>query len=130
MKANSHNLTTWISIVGIIGIVFGIFYAFFGLNGLPIYQKIVPASAYIPWSNGLYGAVFIGFSVLLFFIGRHAFRSKDKSLMKMLLYGIAAWLIVEASFSLFYGVYLNVLVDIVLMAFLGFPLVAGIKSIK
>ncbi len=116
------------SIVGVIGVIFGTFYAFFGLNGLPIYQKIVPANAYTPWSNGLYGAVFIGFSVLLFFAGRHAFKKNDKTLMRALLYGIASWLIVEALFSFYNGVYLNVLVDIVLMIFLGFPLVKGIKS--
>ena len=124
----SQNLITWISIAGIIGILFGIFYAFFGLNGLPAYQKLVPANAYTSWSNGLYGAVFIGFSVLLFFVGRHAFKTKDKILMKALIYGIVAWMIVEASFSLYYSVYFNAGVDVFLTIFLCFPLVIGIRS--
>src|SRR5688572_26872304 len=119
---------TWISSVGIIGVLFGAFYAVFGLHGLPVYQNFVPESVYTPWSNGLYGATFIGFSVLLFFVGRHAFRTNDKTLMKALLYGIASWLIVEAFFSIYYGIYFNVLVDIALMAVLGFPLVVGIRS--
>jgi hypothetical protein len=125
---NSKNLTTWISVVGIIGVLFGVFYAFFGLNALPVYQKFVPQNVYTSWSNGLYGSVFIGFSVLLFFVGRHAFLKKDKALMRALLYGIFSWLITEAFFSLYYGVYINVVVDIVLMIFLGYPLVKNIRS--
>jgi hypothetical protein len=126
----SQNLIIWISLAGIIGILFGVFYAFFGLNGLPVYQKLVSPAVYIPWSNGLYGSVFIGFSVLLFFVGRHAFKNKDKVLMKALLYGLASWLIVEAFFSFLYGVYFNIGVDVFLMIFLGFPLVVGIRSKK
>lgn len=124
----SQNLITWVSIAGIIGILFGVFYAFLGLNGLPVYQKLVPNAVYTPWSNGLYGAVFIGFSVLLYFVGRHAFINKDKVLMKILLYGLASWLFVEAFFSFLYGVYFNIGIDIFLMLFLGFPLLVGIRS--
>lgn len=124
----SHNLLIWISLVGIIGVLFGVFYAFFGLKGLPVYQKFVPNIVYTPWSNGLYGAVFIGFSVLLFFVGRHAFQNKNKTLMKALLYGIASWLIIEALFSLYYGIYFNIGVDIALAIVLGLPLVIGIRS--
>lgn len=130
MSMNSKNLTTWISLVGIIGILFGIFYAFFGLNGLPAYQKLVPNTVYSLWSNGLYGAVFIGFSVLLLFVGRHAFLTKNKTIMKSLLYGIASWLIVEALFSFYYGVYFNIGVDITLAIILGLPLTIGIRSKK
>lgn len=127
---SSKSLITWISLVGIIGILFGIFYAFFGLNGLPVYQRLVPDVVYAPWSNGLYGSVFIAFSVLLFFVGRHAFQTKNKSLMKALLYGIASWLIVEAFFSFYYGVYFNIGVDVALIIVLGLPLVIGIRSKK
>ena len=128
MKAQT--LIIWISLAGIIGVLFGIFYAIFGLNGLPVYQKLVPAAVYTSWSNGLYGAVFIGFSVLLFFVGRHAFKTKDKVLMKTLLYGLASWLTVEAFFSFIYGVYFNIGVDILLLIVLGFPLVIGMRSKK
>jgi len=124
---SNKNLITWISVVGLVGILFGVFYAFFGLSGLPVYQKFVPNMAYIPWSNGLYGSVFIGFSVLLFFAGRYAFQNKNKTLMRALLYGIFSWLIVEALFSLYYGVYINVGVDIALMLFLGLPLIFAIR---
>lgn len=127
---SSQNLTKWISLVGIIGVVFGIFYSIFGLKGLPVYQKFVPDTVYTSWSNGLYGSVFIGFSVLLLFVGRHAFQKNDKTLMKMLLWGIASWLTVEAFFSLYYSIYFNVGVDIALMVFLGLPLAIGVRSKK
>jgi hypothetical protein len=125
---NKRISITWISLVGIMGVLFGIFYALFGLESLPVYKMFVPNAVYTAWSNGLYGSTFIGFSVLLFFVGRHAFQTNNKILMKALLYGIMSWLIVEAFFSFYYGVYINVGVDIALMLVLGFPLVVGIRS--
>jgi hypothetical protein len=118
----------WISAIGIIAVLFGIFYGLFGLDSLPVYQKFVPRDVYQNWANGLYGSVFIGFGVLLFFAGRHAFQTNDKTLMKALLYGVNSWLVVEAIFSLAYGVYINVAVDLVLIAFLSYPLMRMIKN--
>ncbi len=120
----------WMSIVGIIGVLFGVFYAYFGLGGFPAYNALIPKEVLAPWSNGLYGSTFIGFSVLLFFVGRHAFQKKDKGLMKALLYGIYAWLIVEAAFSLYYAVFFNVGIDILLAVVLGYPLIKGVQSPK
>ena len=117
----------WISIAGIIGILFGIFYALFGLKGFPPYNMLISEEVIIPWSNGLYGSTLIGFSVLLFFVGRYAFEKNDIKLMKALLYGIFSWLIIEAAFSLYYSVYFNIGVDLALMVFLGFPLIRGIQ---
>ncbi|MDQ3099601.1 MAG: hypothetical protein M3Q44_07705 [bacterium] len=125
---NNKTYITWISIVGIIGILFGIFYAFFGLSGFPAYKALISKDVILPWSNGLYGSTFIGFSVLLLFVGRIAFKKNDTELMKALLYGIYAWLIVEAAFSVYYSVYFNVGVDVLLAVVLGYPLIKGIQS--
>jgi hypothetical protein len=125
---SQKNSIIWFTIAGIIGVLFGVFYAFFGLAGFPAYNVLIPKEVIIQWSNGLYGAAFIGFSFLLFFVGRHAFKNSDKDLMKALLYGIFAWLIVEALFSFYYQVFFNVGVDIALMIVLGFPLIKGIQS--
>jgi hypothetical protein len=127
---NQKKSILWISFVGIIGMLFGIFYSLFGLSSLPVYKEFVPENVYIVWSNGLYGSTFIGFSVLLFFVGRHAFQTNNKTLMKALLYGVMSWLIVEAFFSFYYRIYINVLVDIALMLFLGLPLELGIRAKK
>jgi len=126
MKRNY--LVWWLTVAGIIGIVFGVFYSIFGLEGLPIYQKFVPAGSFAGWSRGLYGAAFIGFSVLLLLLGRRAVQHKDKELGKILFYGIAAWLVYEAFMSLIYGVYINVLVDTALVLFLGYPLLKGTRK--
>lgn len=121
-------LIKWISAVGIIAVLFGLFYGLFGLEGLPVYKKFVAHDVFQAWANGLYGSVFIGFGVLVLFAGRHAFQTNDKTLMKSLLYAFNSWLIVEALFSLRYGVYINVGVDLLLMAFFSYPLIKSIRS--
>jgi hypothetical protein len=126
MKQSS--MIKWISAVGIIAVLFGLFYGFFGLEGLPVYKKFVANDVFHDWANGLYGSVFIGFGVLVFFTGRHAFQKNDKSLMKSLLYAFNSWLIVEALFSVRYGVYVNVGVDIFLMTAFSYPLIKSIRS--
>lgn len=118
----------WITLAGLIGIAFGLFYSVFGLEGLPVYQKIVPQASFQGWSRGLYGSVFIGFSVLLLLLGRRAIKHHDAELGKIMFYGVAAWLAYEALMSLIYGVYINVLVDAVLTVFLGYPLLKGTRK--
>ena len=118
------NAIVWYSLMGTVGVLFGLFYACFGLEGLPVYKKFVPIHAYTSWNNGLYGAVFIGFSVLLYFVGRYAIQKNDTSLKKALLFGITSWLVIEAFFSLLYGVYINVGVDIILAVLLCLPLIS------
>ncbi len=44
------------------------------------------------------------------------------------MYGIGAWMAYEALMSLIYGVYINVLVDVALMAFLSYPLLRGTRK--
>lgn len=127
---NKHTSMLWISTAGLVGILFGIFYALFGLGGFPAYAELIPKDVLVPWSNGLYGAVFIGFSVLLYFVGRHAIQQEDKKLMTILLYGIFSWIFVEAAFSLYYSVFFNIGVDILLLGVLSFPLVSSIRSMK
>ena len=112
----------WFTIVPLIGVAFGLTYAFVGLGILPVSQDVL-----IPWGNGVYGATFFGFMVTLLFVGRHAFQVHDRALMKALLVGVFAWLIVEALFSLYYQVFFNVAVDIALMLLIGFPLIDALR---
>lgn len=118
----------WITAAGIVGILFGIFYSIAGLEGLPVYEKFVPLESLEGWSRGLYGSTFIGFSVLLLLLGRRAIQKKDRDLARILVCGIAAWIIYEAAMSVVYGVYINVLVDIVLILFLSYPLLKGTRK--
>lgn len=123
---SSKSLILWFSIVAIIGVAWGVVFAFFGLGVFPPFNTDV----LIPWGNGVYGATLIGLSATFFFVGRHAFRKNDAELMKALLYGLFIWLTVEGLFSLYYRVFLNVVVDVGIMVLLGYPLIKGIRSQK
>lgn len=120
---NIQQLRLWFSIVSVIGVLWGVVFAFFGLAILP-----APHDVEVPWGNGVYGATLIGLSATLFFVGRHAFRKNDAELMKALLYGVSTWLIIEALFSIYYGVWFNVGVDIGILLLFGFPLRQGMRS--
>jgi hypothetical protein len=122
----TKTLTLWFSIVSVVGMLWGIVFAFFGLGVLPLFNT----DALIPWGNGVYGATLIGLSTTFFFVGRHAFRKSDADLMRALLYGIITWLAIEAAFSLYYRVFLNVGVDIGVAILLSLPLIRGIRSLE
>lgn len=121
---NPKALMTWFSAVSIILVLWGIVFAFFGLDVLPITIKDV----LLPWESALYGAIMMGWGTTLFLIGRLAFRRNDTELMKVMLYGIILWLVVEALFSAYLGVWFNVGVDIAVLGLFSFPLIKGINS--
>ncbi len=72
----------------------------------------------------------MGWGVTLFFVGRVAFRKNDPDLMRALLYGLVIWLIVEAAFSIYFGVFFNVGVDVAVLALFSIPLIKGIRHMK
>jgi len=118
-------LKIWFLTVSIILILFGILYCFAGLKILPVNKAVL-----VNWESALYGAIMIGWGTTLFLLGRIAFRRPDKELMKVLVYGIILWLIVEAAFSLYLGVYFNVAVDIGVAILFAFPIIKAIKQLN
>jgi len=70
----------------------------------------------------------MGWGTTLFFIGRLAFQRNDPELMKTLLYGLIVWLVVEALFSAYLGVWFNVGVDIGVLALFSIPLITSIRK--
>lgn len=70
----------------------------------------------------------IGWRVTLFLVGRITFHRKDNELIKALLFGLFAWLIVEALFSAILGVWFNVGVDIAVLSLFSFPLIKALKK--
>jgi hypothetical protein len=117
-------LMIWFSTISIILVLWGIEFAFFGLNVLPVANKDV----LLPWESALYGAIMMGWGITLFLIGRVAFRRNDTELMKIMLYGISLWLVVEALFSVYLAVWFNVGVDIAVLGLFSFPLIRNIRS--
>src|SRR4030095_2579389 len=122
---HTRELKIWFLTVSIILILFGILYCFAGLKILPVNKAVL-----VNWESALYGAIMIGWGATLFLLGRIAFRRPDKELMKVLVYGIILWLIVEAAFSLYLGVYFNVAVDIGVAILFAFPIIKAIKQLN
>jgi hypothetical protein len=120
-----NGMMIWFSTVSLILIFFGILYCFQGLKILPVNRDIL-----VDWESAIYGAIMIGWGMTLFLTGRLAFRRQDKELLKILLCGIIIWLIVEALFSFYLGVYFNVAVDIGVGILFAIPIVNAIQAIN
>jgi cation transport ATPase len=122
-RMNNKLLMTWFSVVSVILVLVGAFFAFFGLGVLPVNKDVL-----LQWESAIYGAIMMGWGATLLYAGRLAFRRNDTELMKILLVGLAVWLIVEALFSLYLGVFFNVGVDIGVLALFSFPLIKAIRE--
>ena len=117
-------MTSFCIVAGILVLV-GIVFSVFGLGILPVNKDVL-----LPWESAIYGAIMIGWGITLFLVGHIAFRRNDAALMKAMLFGIAVWLVVEALFSLYLGVFFNVGVDIAVLLLFSLPLTIGIRHIK
>jgi len=121
MKA--ARLIVWFSVVSFVLIVIGAVFAFVGLGVLPVSRGVL-----VQWESAIYGAIMMGWGVTLFLVGRIAFRRGDQELLRALLYGVVVWLIVEALFSAYLGVWFNVGVDLIVLLLFGLPLVTRLRS--
>jgi len=122
---NPRSLMLWFSVISGILVLWGIVFAFFGLGILPVDRDVL-----LPWESAIYGAIMMGWGTTLFLAGRIAFRRNDTELMRTLLYGIFVWLVVEAMFSAYLGVWFNVGVDIGVLFLFSFPMIKRIQSSK
>lgn len=118
-------LMTWFVSVSVILVMWGIVFAFFGLGILPVERDVL-----LPWESALYGAIMIGWGITLALMGRVAFSRNDTELMKAMLAGLVAWLVIEGLFSIYYRVWFNVVVDIAVLALFSIPLLKSIQSQK
>ena len=120
---NIKLLMVWFSVVSAILVLVGVVFAFFGLDILPVSKSVL-----LQWESAIYGAIMIGWGTTLFLAGRLAFRRNDLALMKILLFGLIVWLVVEAIFSFYLGVFFNVGVDLAVLALFSFPLMKAIRE--
>jgi hypothetical protein len=118
-------IVVWFSTVSIILIIVGIVFAFFGLGILPVHRDVL-----LQWESAIYGALMMGWGTTLFLVGRLAFQRNDPAVMKALLCGLTVWLVVEALFSAYLGVWFNVGVDIAVLALFSIPLIMSIRKTK
>ena len=115
----------WFSAISVILVLWGVVFAFFGLGVLPVERRVL-----LSWESAIYGAIMMGWGTTLFLVGRVAFGRHDAELMKALLLGITVWLVVEAAFSVRYGVWFNVGVDAGVLALFGVPLLWSIRAMR
>jgi hypothetical protein len=120
---SSRLLTTWFSVASALLVLAGVFFAFFGLGALRVSKDVFPQ-----FENAMYGALMIGWGTTLLLAGRLAFRRKDAELLTILLAGLTGWLIVDSLFSLYFGVFSNVGVNVAMFVVFGFPLVKAIRE--
>ncbi len=125
MTAASKPLMNMFCIIAGILAVVGVVFSVFGLGVLPVDESVL-----LRWASAIYGAIMIGWGTTLFLLGRLAFRRNDAVLLKIMLVGIAVWLVVEVLFSLYLGVFFNVGVDIAVLLLFGLPLFIGIRHIE
>lgn len=115
----------WFSLVSAILVIVGGVFAFFGLSILPVDRATL-----LPWESAIYGAIMMGWGTTLLGVGRLAFHRGDSELMKVLFCGLAVWLVVEAAFSVYFKVWFNVGVDVVVLVLFGIPLLMGVQRSK
>jgi hypothetical protein len=122
---SSRQLLSWFSAISMILVLWGAVFSFLGLGILPVDRRVL-----LSWESAMYGAIMIGWGTTLFLVGRVAFRREDAELMKFLLFGIAAWLVLEAAFSARFGVWFNVGVDAGVLTLFALPLVLSIRAAR
>jgi hypothetical protein len=125
---NLKFLLIWFGAVSIILVIAGTVFAFWGFGFFP--SSILPRQSLLNWESSIYGALMIGWGTTLFLLGRLAFKRNDIELMKIMFYGLAVWLIIEAIFSAYLRVYFNVGVDAAVLLLFGIPLVLSIRHLK
>ncbi len=120
---SSKLLMTWFSVVSALLVLAGVFFAFFGLGVLRVSKDVFPQ-----FESGIYGALMIGWGTTLFLAGRLAIRRNEAELLTILLIGLAAWLIIDSLFSLYYGAFSNVGVNVAMLALFSFPLIRALRE--
>ena len=131
-------LMIWFTIISCILVVIGAIFSFFGFSVISEISSRFTGFSTLPsdrglllsWESAIYGAIMMGWGVTLLLIGRLAFKRKDAELMKLMLCGLAVWLVVEAIYSLYLGVLFNIGVDIAVLALFSLPLILGIRFLK
>ena len=118
----------WFGVVSLIMVIVGVVFSVWGFGFFP--SSILPRQSLLTWESSIYGALMIGWGTTLFLLGRLAFKRNDVELMKIMFYGLMIWLIIEAIFSAYLGVYFNIGVDVVVLLLFGFPLGLSIRHLK
>lgn len=128
----------WLEVVGWYLVVFGIAFALF--NQSPLFDALFNrhidpifwSEAQMPdaarqsqaWVYGVLGSTVAGWGVLVAFVARSAFRSRQRWSWTAFAVGITLWFVVDTWLSIAHGVYFNAAFNSVLALLIYIPLLA------
>lgn len=115
MTSKLHGL--WFGTMCVILVLAGVVFAFFGLSILPVERSVV-----LKWGSSLYGSIMVGWGTTLLLLRRFAFKQGGSELARAITWGLSVWLLVEAAFSVYWRVWFNGGVDMVVLVLFLVPL--------
>lgn len=126
----------WLLIVGFGISAFGVFMSFFSGTALfqifdsninPIFwgTENIPTNIreFQKWIYGAWGAAVAGWGIFVIFIAQYPFRKKEKWAWHCLISGLLVWFFIDTGFSAYFKVYINVMLNTVLLALTILPIV-------
>jgi hypothetical protein len=128
----------WLLVVAWILVVFGLLFALFNQSwplDLIFNQRINSAfwpgglaidniESFQAWIYGVLGATLSGWAVFLVFMVRHPFKRREGWAWNCIFAGITLWFVVDTAISAYFGVVINVVLNVALAASVYLPLFA------
>lgn len=131
----------WLFIVSLVVTAFGLFTALFNQTVLfdlfnrqidQIFWDSAPLPAGVAtfqsWLYGVWGATIAGWGIFLTFIAYIPFKRREKWAWNCLVVGLGVWFVLDTGISWLYGVYFNVVFNIVVALATGTPLLFTRKA--
>lgn len=127
----------WLSVVSLVVVLFGLSVAF--LNNTYLFKVLFSdwvnksfwgapdvaeqVALFQKWIYGLLGAAFTGWGIFMFFVARGPFKRKERWAWNCFAIGLLVWFILDTWFSYQYGIYSNIVTNVLFLLLLGLPLV-------
>lgn len=131
----------WLLLVSVFITAFGLALALGSRSGMFAFfmSRVEPAfwgaagpgeagSAFQGWVYGAWGATVAGWGLTLAFLAAVPFKRRETWARNCLALGLGLWFVVDTFFSLYYGVWINALLNLVLLVAAGLPVLFTWRS--
>ncbi len=126
----------WLFGFGLYLVVFGLVLAIFGHSALmdrvlnahidPVFWGAEPlpesAERFQAWVYGVLGSVVAGWGMFVSFIAHYPFKARERWAWNCIAAVFATWFVVDTTISIYWSVDVNVLINLVFLAFVSLPL--------